>query len=423
MRDSARRSTGIAVTLAERALVTGAAGFLGSQLVRRLVAERHEVVALVRPQSDLWRLHDVLDRIDVVPTDLSSTVSVGTADVVFHLAAAGVRPGEAARAVVGTNVLGTLTGLEIALEAGARRFVYCGSCFEYGPGEGHREDAPPRPISEYGASKAAGRLLAEAFSRAHGLPVTAVLPFTAYGPYEAAQRLVPSVCLAIVRGDPVELTSGEQTRDLIYVDDVVDGLLAVARADTRGTFNLCTGRATSVQELLAGSSRSRRPTSSSGWARSRAARSSSPRSLVIPGMPSTCWAGGRGRCSTTAFGSPCAGSGSTRTSTGRTRRRRRSDECRVGSAQGACPRARPGLPRHRVRASGVRAGGDAGAGLGPCVRRRRAPAPRRCLTRLLAHDRPLREAVRARSSRRRSASATRCSATRARRRTCSPSRR
>jgi UDP-glucose 4-epimerase len=234
--------------LAERVLVTGAAGFIGSHLVRRLVAEGYEVLALVRPGSDPWRLHEALDHIEVLPAELTSLTSVGRLDRVFHLAAAGVSPTEAARKVVETNVLGTLAALQLGLEAGATRFVYCGSCFEYGPGELHREDSLPRPISEYGASKAAGRLLAEAFSHAHRLPVVSVLPFTVYGPYEAAYRLVPSVCLSIVRGDPIELTTGEQTRDLVYVEDVVEGLLAASRVDG-GTFNLCTGNSIPVYEV------------------------------------------------------------------------------------------------------------------------------------------------------------------------------
>jgi nucleoside-diphosphate-sugar epimerase len=235
--------------LPERALVTGAAGFIGSHLVRRLLRDGVEVVALVRPGSDLWRIEDVLDWVELATaTDEPRLAGVTT---VYHLAAAGVRPDGDASEAVETNVLGTLRLLERARDVEAERVVYCGSCFEYGPGERLGEDAPLRPLTEYAATKAAGRLLAEAFGRTHGLPVVSVRPFTAYGPFEAAYRLVPSTILSALGGLPVELTGGGQTRDLIHVEDVVDGLLAAARSKRAvgGTFNLCTGVSTRVRDV------------------------------------------------------------------------------------------------------------------------------------------------------------------------------
>jgi nucleoside-diphosphate-sugar epimerase len=230
--------------------VTGASGFVGSQLVRRLVESGADVVALVRPESDLWRIQEVLDWVELAtaPDD----ARLGGVTTVYHLAAAGVRPGVADPAsVVEANVLGTLRVLELARDVGASRFVYCGSCFEYGSGERLREDAPLRPPSEYAASKSAGWLLAQAFANAHGLPVVSVRPFTAYGPFEAAYRLVPSVILSALEGAPVELTGGEQTRDLVYVGDVADGLIAAASSERAlgGMFNLCTGTSRSVREV------------------------------------------------------------------------------------------------------------------------------------------------------------------------------
>lgn len=232
--------------------MTGAAGFLGSHVVRRLLAEEVEVVACVRPTSDLWRLRDVVADLTLVARDLrESSRPPGRLDGVLHLAAAGVRPVDAARAVVEANVLGTLGALELARDAGARRFLYCGSCFEYGPGDGHAESQLPAPVSEYGAAKSAGWLLARAFGVAHGLEVVTVRPFTVYGPFEAAHRLVPSACLGVVRGEPIRLTGGRQTRDFLYVDDAVDGVLAAFRTDAAAglTLNLCTGVGTAVRDV------------------------------------------------------------------------------------------------------------------------------------------------------------------------------
>lgn len=237
--------------MAERVLVTGASGFIGSHLARRLLHEGHDVVALVRPTSDLWRLADVLESLELMTTELQDRPRVGTLDSVFHLAAAGVRPDGDSRELVETNVAGTIAALELAAEARAGRFLYCGSCFEYGPGERHREDALPRPISPYGAAKAAGWLFAEAWGRAAGggAQVVSVRPFTVYGPYEASYRLVPSISLGVARCEPVELTAGHQSRDFVYVDDAVDAMVAAVRSGAAGTFNICTGISTSVREL------------------------------------------------------------------------------------------------------------------------------------------------------------------------------
>ena len=151
--------------MADRVLVTGGAGFVGSHLVRRLLESGADVSISVRPGSDLWRVDDVLESIRVV----SSMEPLPEAEVVYHLAAAGVHPDADAAAVVETNVLGTLRVLEHARTTGVERFLYCGSCFEYGPGEGLSEDATLRPISEYGAAKAAGSLLTLA-ARARARP-------------------------------------------------------------------------------------------------------------------------------------------------------------------------------------------------------------------------------------------------------------
>lgn len=237
----------------ERVLVTGAAGFLGSQVTHRLLERGDDVVALVRPASDLGRLEDVRANLDVRGLDLAAgdSVAIGSVDCVLHLAAAGVAGADDDGTIVAANVLGTLRALELATASRAETFLYCGSCFEYGPGERHREDDPLQPISAYGASKAGGWLLAQAYGVEHHLAVTGVRPFTVYGPGESASRLVPSLCIGVARGEPVELTEGTQTRDFVFVDDAVDAILLASAARIPRTFNVCTGSSSSVRELAA----------------------------------------------------------------------------------------------------------------------------------------------------------------------------
>ena len=239
-----------------RVLVTGAAGFLGSHLVPRLIEAGASVCALDRPNARSWpRLENVADclRADVdelaMPTHDAALRGVTT---IIHLAAAGV-VGELSdpREVVHGNIDGTMAVLMAARRLGAR-VVYCGSCFEYGSGERWTEDALPAPSTEYGAAKSGGWLLAQAFARRTGIEVVSLRPFTMYGPMEPPGRLVPSVVRRALSGQPIDLTPGDQARDFIYVEDVADAFVAAATRDAAvgGTFNVCTGSAVTVRYVV-----------------------------------------------------------------------------------------------------------------------------------------------------------------------------
>jgi nucleoside-diphosphate-sugar epimerase len=239
-------------------LVTGANGFIGSHVVRLLLERGYETVAGIGPTADAWRLADVLDAIETLPLDLESNGIDASArelrgtTAIVHLAARGVNPAEDdAEGIVRANIGGTLRLLELARELGAERFVHCGSCFEYGTGALLREDSPLRPVAVYGASKAGATLLAHAFGRTHGLPVVALRPFTAYGPFEGRHRLVPSTIVSALRGAPIDLTGGEQTRDFVFVGDIAEAFVVAVEANDVGgeTFNLCSGTETTVREL------------------------------------------------------------------------------------------------------------------------------------------------------------------------------
>jgi nucleoside-diphosphate-sugar epimerase len=241
------------------ALVTGAAGFLGAHLVRALEVAGCRVTALVRPSSNIWRFGELGARPRVVRADLldlgdsSFDASVDRPDLIFHLAAAGVDQFKPeARELVSTNVAGTLAALRFAERVGAQRFIYAGSSCEYGECSRADEDQKLAPVDEFGASKAAGWVLAHAFGRRSGLAVTTLRPFSAYGPLESPQRLVPYVVGRAVAGEPMELTGGRQTRDFVYIDDVVSAfvLAAISENVVDETLNVCTGHETSIRDLV-----------------------------------------------------------------------------------------------------------------------------------------------------------------------------
>ena len=243
----------------QRVLVTGAAGFIGSHLVKSLVEMACHVTIIVRPGSSLWRIAEVVDRLTILEADLNSgeaaqlASSIATMDIIFHLAAAGVDQSfKDTATMVSTNILGTLRMLQFGFQRKVMRFIYCGSCFEYGCGVRLKEDSLPEPLSEYGASKSAAWILVHSFARVYGLPVVSLRPFTVFGPFEAPYRLIPHTIIKALNGRKIELTAGEQTRDFIYVQDVVEAFLiaAVAPEAIGSTFNICTGAATKVKDIV-----------------------------------------------------------------------------------------------------------------------------------------------------------------------------
>jgi nucleoside-diphosphate-sugar epimerase len=241
-----------------RVLVTGAAGFLGSHLVSRLIEAGAEVCALDRPNARGWSRVERETLAAALRTDVRTLAEpthdrlLGDIDAIFHLAAVGVvgETGDVRELATG-NIDGTLAGLLAAQRLGSR-FLYCGSCFEYGAGARWTEQALPAPTTEYGAAKAGGWLLANAFARRTGVEVISLRPFTMYGPMEPPSRLVPSVVRHALAGRPIDLTPGQQTRDFVYVQDVADAFVVAATTDAAvgGTFNVCTGTAVSVRDVV-----------------------------------------------------------------------------------------------------------------------------------------------------------------------------
>ena len=239
-------------------LITGAAGFIGSHLTRRLVDAGCDVSVLIRESSDVWRITDVLDRIRVIRTDLINIdiellkeECKGT-KILFHLGAAGISQEADEEILAQTNADSTLSLLKLAKALDVERFIYTGSCFEYNDGTNIIEDTDPYPMNEYSASKTEGWRSANMFHKEHDLPVISLRPFTAYGPFEAKYRMISYVINQILDGNDLELTESEQARDFIYIDDCIDAfLLAATMPDITGeTFNLCTGEETKVKDLV-----------------------------------------------------------------------------------------------------------------------------------------------------------------------------
>jgi nucleoside-diphosphate-sugar epimerase len=242
-----------------RLLVTGASGFIGACLVRRLVAAGRAVHVLLRPGPPPPRLAGLESQYVTHHADLRDADAVRSAvescqpETVYHLAAHGTRSGQLGRtAIFASNLLGTAHLLDALDGYDYRAFVHAGSSSEYGPVDRPmREDDPPRPRTDYGVAKAAATLLCQAEAY-RGRPVVTVRIFSAYGPFEEPNRLASSVMAACLRGDLPRVTQGHQPRDWIYVDDVLDLLETTAAAPRveGAILHAGTGRRQSVRDLV-----------------------------------------------------------------------------------------------------------------------------------------------------------------------------
>ncbi len=249
------------------ALVTGAAGFIGSHLVERLLARGVRVTGVdaftdyyapavkranlaTAGSSARFRLLEL----DLGAADLAALPEV---DVVFHLAAQpGVRASWGAEfaAYAHHNVLGTQRLLERYRGGRLQRFVYASSSSVYGDAERYptSEDLLPRPFSPYGVTKLAGEHLVLLYGRNFGLPAVALRYFTVYGPRQRPDMAFHRFCRAMLRGEPITVYGdGTQSRDFTFVADAVEATdLAWERGDGPAVYNVGGGSQVEVRQAI-----------------------------------------------------------------------------------------------------------------------------------------------------------------------------
>jgi UDP-glucose 4-epimerase len=251
-----------------KAVVTGAAGFIGSQLVERLLAEGYEVTGvdafvdyyprpvkernLRQPRSSgrFELVEGALQEMDLAPL-------LHGAGEVYHLAAqAGVRAswGREFERYTEHNVLGTQRLLEAAAAAGVPRIVYASSSSVYGDSEALplREDSPCRPVSPYGVTKLAAEHLCHLYHRNLGLPVVSLRYFTVYGPRQRPDMAFHRFLKACRDGaELVVYGDGRQTRDFTYIDDILAATRAAAQTGHPGAaYNVGGGERVALNDVL-----------------------------------------------------------------------------------------------------------------------------------------------------------------------------
>lgn len=212
-------------------LVTGATGFVGSNMVRRLLDEGHEVHIITRESSDKWRIRDILSNLNEHIVDLldrnrlKPLLEQINPDVIFHLATLGIYGGiqSPEEEVIETNLFGTMNLINACENIEYRCFVNTGSSSEYGPKkELMKENDVCEPINVYGISKCAATLYGNFIARTKGKPIIGFRLFSPFGPYDDKSRLMTYAITSALQNKPLLLGNPNAVRDYIYIEDVLD---------------------------------------------------------------------------------------------------------------------------------------------------------------------------------------------------------
>ncbi len=259
-----------------RWLVTGAAGFIGSNLLEALLAQNQVVVGLdnfstgfrhnldqirANVTSKQWAGLTFIEG-DIRELDICAGACAGV-DVVLHQAALGSVPRSIQDPILthGSNITGSLNMLVAARDAGVKRFVYAASSSTYGdhPGLPKVEEIIGRPLSPYAVTKYVAELYADVFQRCYGLDSIGLRYFNVFGrrqhPDGAYAAVIPKWIAQLIRGEPVQIHGdGETSRDFCYVDNVVQANLRAATCTDPSAlnqvFNIAAGGRTTLNELF-----------------------------------------------------------------------------------------------------------------------------------------------------------------------------
>lgn len=245
----------------KRALLTGASGFVGANLARRLLRDGHDVHLLLRSGHAPWRVAAIRNDVTVHIADLGDRTALThllarvKPDWVFHLAVYGAYPSQRDWAtMVHTNIVGTMNLVEAAASVGFEAFVNTGSSSEYGV----KDHAPSEtewidPDSHYAVTKASATLFCRYTARARRLTIPTLRLYSAYGPFEQPTRLIPTLLVNGLEGRLPSLVDPTIARDFTYVADVCEAYVSAASQshdDPGAVFNIGSGRQTTIRDIV-----------------------------------------------------------------------------------------------------------------------------------------------------------------------------
>ncbi len=241
-------------------LITGASGFIGANLARKIAKTRDDVHIIVRNGSNLRRIEDMLPQITVHRADLSDRndifLKIGEIQpkTIFHAAAYGVHSFQNETEKIETaNLHGTINLLDACVKSGFKIFINTGSSSEYGTkNKPMKETDLLTPNSDYAVFKAAATLYCQHLARSKKIPIITLRPFSVYGQFEESTKLIPTLIRSFLDGTCPPLVSPDTARDYIFIDDLVDAYLIASQKPELGgeIFNVGSGKQTTLKEIV-----------------------------------------------------------------------------------------------------------------------------------------------------------------------------
>jgi len=240
-----------------KVVVTGAAGFIGSQIARSLIHHNHQVLALVLPNESIYRLKEIERQITLITGDLSALTTLipkleeWKPESCIHLAWY-AEPGKYLNSYKNVQSLtNSISLLKCLIQIGCQNVVMAGSCAEYDTDLGYlRESSLTNPTTIYAATKLSMNLIGTQMAQMSKINFAWARLFYLYGPFENPQRVIPALLLALLKGKPFPATMGNQTRDYLHVEDVATAFLKLMESHANGVFNVSSGVPVTMRHLM-----------------------------------------------------------------------------------------------------------------------------------------------------------------------------
>lgn len=242
-------------------IITGATGFVGANLARRLLGDGYELHLLVRRNYAPWRIESIMSQINLHYVDLGNAEML-TALIreikpnwIFHLAAYGAYSSQTDfHRMIQTNFIGTVNLVEACLKTGFEAFVNFGSSSEYG----FKDHAPSEkeyiePNSHYAVTKASATLFCRYMAQTQDMHLVTLRLYSIYGPWEEPTRLIPTMIMRGLQGELPPLVNQDIARDLVYIEDVTNACLlaaTIANQERGAVYNIGTGMQISMRQIV-----------------------------------------------------------------------------------------------------------------------------------------------------------------------------